>query len=51
MLQEVLGEQDSSNSGYLSNEVFMRCLSKSAMKVTDHEVQMLVKELDNENQG
>ena len=29
----------------------MRCLSKSNMKVSDREVELLVKELDDSNQG
>lgn len=45
-LQQVLKEQDTQGTGFVSSDAFVKCLSKSDMKVTEREVQSLVAELD-----
>ena len=50
-LKELLGSEDSANSGFLDSDSFRRCLSLSHMKVTDNEVESLLKELDPQNSG
>ena len=47
-LQQLLGDKDKEGSGFLRNDEFVRCLSSSQMKVTESEVENLVKELDKE---
>lgn len=50
-LQQLLADRDPNGTGCLANEEFVRCLSSSQMKVTEHEVQALVEELDKEKAG
>lgn len=45
-LSDTFAGHDGGNTGVLSNNDFMRCLSQSNMKVSDREVELLVKELD-----
>jgi Ca2+-binding EF-hand superfamily protein len=50
-LQKMLTEVDKDQSGFLSNDAFVRCLSQSQMKVTDREVAKLIEELDAAHTG
>ena len=44
-LQEALSKKDNSNTGVLSSEEFIRCLSESEMKFAKDEVDRLIKEI------
>jgi len=50
-LQHTFKELDQVNCGFLPNDAFVKCLSKSNMKVTEREVQILVNELDTKKTG
>ena len=45
-LQDELTKKDDAASGFLPNETFLRCLSVSNMKISEREVESLMKELD-----
>jgi len=50
-LQKAMMEQDANQTGQLPNETFIRCLSVSEMKLSEREVEKLIKEMDTLGQG
>lgn len=46
-----MAEKDPTNTGYIANSDFIRCLSGSLMKVTENEVGKLIEELDKGKTG
>ena len=50
-MSSALHEKDQTNSGQVLHDDFIRCLSRSNMKCTEREVQILVSELDVEKTG
>ena len=47
-LYEALVSEDEEQSGVMTSEMFVRCLSKSQMKFTDREVEGLITDIGNE---
>ena len=50
-LEVELKQKDASSTGLMTNDEFVRCLSSANMKSTEKQVEKLITDLDQENQG